>query len=234
MDFESFFTLVRKSIIYVEFLAAIVGSIYYKKYKHTFLKYFLIILWYTVINEFCSYIITKYNIEYLSFLGVRFLETRNVIFTMLQYNIYHLINFSFLFLVYAHFIKKINQKKIIYTLLLVYIFSFFINMLFQNYIYEMQTIPYLVASISIIACIILYFSQILNSDEILDIKNNLLFYISIGYLLYLVGNLPVRVIRNYFYELPNLIYILNISSVLSIIMNFCFIAGFIWSKKQQQ
>ncbi|WP_158847565.1 hypothetical protein [Algibacter sp. L1A34] len=107
-------------------------------------------------------------------------------------------------------------------------------MFFQNYLYQIQTIPYLIASVLLITSIVFYFSEILNTNEVLFIKTNLMFWISVGYLLYLAGNIPIRVVRNYLFELVDLQNVLEISSILSIVMNFCFILGFIWGEKDKQ
>lgn len=216
MSFEFDFSYLRSSIKYVELITAITATIYYSKYNEGVIKYFLVILWYTVINEFFAFFIKKTGVEY----------------TIIYYNIYHLINFSFLFLLFKYYIKKKLHKRIVQFGFYAYLLSFFINMYFENYIYRIQTIPFFIASAFIITSIIFYFSQILKSDEVLYIKNNLLFYISIGYFFYLVGNIPIRIVRNYFYEIPNLEYILNVGSILSILMNICFIIGFVWSKKK--
>ena len=53
-------------------------------------------------------------------------------------------------------------------------------MFFENYYKEIQTIPYLIASIFLISSIIFYFLEILNTDKILYVHKNLLFWISIG------------------------------------------------------
>lgn len=206
----------RSSIKYVELITAVAGTIYYHKYNKGFIKYFLLILWYTVLNEFFSFFIKKTGVEY----------------TIIYYNIYHLINFSFLFLLFKNYINNEMYKKIIRFGFYIYVMSFLVNMIFENYIYNIQTIPFFIASGFIITSILFYFSQILKSNEVLYISNNLLFYISIGYFFYLVGNIPIRIIRNYFYEIPNLEYILNVGSILSILMNICFIVGFIWSRKK--
>ncbi len=209
---------IRSSIKYIELLAAIVGTIYFYKYKHAFLKYFLIILWYTALNEFLGFFLKK----------VRFIN--NIVI----YNIFHFINFSFLFLLFSRYIKVRKHTYWTKMFLILYIFSFFINMLFENYLEQVQTIPFFIASVFLIICIVFYFSRLLNSNEVLIVRKNILFWISVGYLLYLSGNFPIRVIRNYFVEVVNLEYILEVSSVLSIIMNICFIIGFIWGEKDKQ
>jgi hypothetical protein len=209
---------IRGSIKYMELIVAIIATFYFYKYKHSHLKYFLIILWYTAVNEFLGFTLKK--IGFYS----------NIII----YNIFHFINFSFLFFLFQKSLKVRIHKLWLSVFGGIYVLSFFINMLFENYVYQVQTVPYLIASVLIITCIVIYFSEILNTDEVLYIKSNIMFWISIGYLLYLAGNIPIRVIRNYFTEVVNLEYILEISSVLSIVMNICFILGFIWGEKDKQ
>lgn len=218
MFLEVSFITIRSCIKYVELLAALVGTYYFYKYKRDFLKYFLIILWYTAINEFLGFTLTKMGVAV------------NIII----YNIFHFINFSFLFLLFNKCLKIERHKKFTKLFLAIYVLSFFVNMWFQNYIFQIQTIPYLIASVLLITSIVFYFSEILNTNEVLFIKTNIMFWISVGYLLYLAGNIPIRVIRNYLFELVDLKDILEISSVLSIIMNICFILGFIWGEKDKR
>ena len=212
------FITIRSSIKYIELLAAIVGSFYFYKYKREFLKYFLVILWYTAVNEFLGFTLTRMGVAV------------NVII----YNIFHFINFSFLFLLFNKCLKIERHKKFTKIFLAIYVLSFFINMCFENYLNQIQTIPYLIASVLLITSIVFYFSEVLNTDEVLFIKTNIMFWVSVGYLLYLAGNIPIRVVRNYLYQLVDLKYILEISSVLSIVMNICFIFGFIWGEKDKQ
>jgi hypothetical protein len=218
MDDHISFYLLKKSIKYVELITAIVGTIYFFKYKHTFLKYFLIILWYIVCNEFLGLYIKTYISE------------NNIII----YNIFHFINFTYLFLLFRQYVTHPSQKRWIFFFIIIYILSFIINMFFENYFKEIQTIPYLIASVFLISSIVFYFLAILNTDKILYVSKNLLFWISVGLLIYFVGNIPFRVIRNFNNEISNIDSIFITSYILCIIMNICFVFGFIWSKKDSQ
>ncbi|WP_165605831.1 hypothetical protein [Flavivirga aquatica] len=79
-----------------------------------------------------------------------------------------------------------------------------------------------------------YFTEILNTNKVLYVDKNLLFWISIGLLLYHIGKIPTRIMRNYYEEIPNFENIFIAESILSIIMNICFIIGFICSEKDKQ
>ena len=207
----------KGSIKYVELLTAIIGTIYFYKYKHTCLKYFLYILWYLVVNEFLGLLIRKSGIVY----------------NLIIYNIYHLINFSFLFILFRTYVNKDTHKKYIKYFLIIYIISFFVNMFFQNYITQLITIPFIIGAFFLILSIVFYFTEILNTDKVLYVNKNLFFWISIGLLLYHFGKIPTRIMRNYYDEVPNFESIFIAESSLSIIMNICFIIGFIWSEKDR-
>lgn len=218
IDIEFIYLNLRNSIKYIELITAIIGTVYLYKYKHTCLKYFLVLIWYVVFNEFLGF----------------FLKANGIINNVVIYNIYHLINFSFLFLLYKTYVKNSIHKKLIKYFWIIFIISFFGNMYYQNYLKQAITIPFIVAALLLILSIVFYFSEILNSNKVLNINKNLLFWISIGLLLYHFGKIPTRIMRNYYYEIPNFESISITESCLSIIMNICFIIGFIWSEKDKQ
>lgn len=208
-----------KSLTYIELASAIVGSIFFYKYKHTFLKYFLLILWYTIINEVISY-----------FLHENYMLRNN----SLLYNIYHLVNFTFLLLLFKRYIKSSTYKKWISLFIMLYVFSLFLNLIWQNYLTEIQTLPFILGAVFIIISITFYFLEILRTNKVLYVSKNLLFWISIGLLLYFVGKIPTRIIRNYWEDISYYKDIFIAEYILSIVMNICFIIGFICSKKDKQ
>ncbi len=204
--------------IFVELLSAIFGSIYFYKYKGTFLKFFCVLLWYSVINDICGVLIREYVSNYNAII----------------YNIYHVLNFTYLILLYHHYLNNKNYKRITLILCLTYFLIFIINGFFENYIYEFQRFPYIFAAFSLLVIIVFYFIEILNSERVLNTKGNLLFWISVGLLLYFMGNLPFRILRNYYLHLTDATVYFLVNFTLTIVMNVCFIIGFIWSNKKQQ
>ncbi|WP_044399533.1 hypothetical protein [Lacinutrix sp. Hel_I_90] len=219
MTLEISFSTIGKSIKYIELITAVLGSIYYSKYRHTFLKYFLLILWYTTINGFlCRYLHENYILRNNSLL----------------YNLYHLVNFTFLLILFKKYIKSSAYKKWISIFIILYVFSFFFNLIWQNYLTEIQTVPFILGAVFVIISITFYFLEILNTTKVLYVSKNLLFWISIGLLLYFVGKIPTRIIRNYWEDISYYKDILIAEYILSIVMNICFIIGFICSKKDKQ
>jgi len=84
------------------------------------------------------------------------------------------------------------------------------------------------------AIIIRYYSEFLKTEKIHDVSRDLLFWISIGFLIYYIGKTPFRVVRDYYANQNNrsILFILNV--LLTIIMNSCFIVGFISNKKNEE
>ncbi len=214
----SFLIALKYIGVLVELIAGIIGILYFYKYKYTLLKYFIFIHWYMIINEFFGLFLSD------------FVDLDNDII----YNIYCTINFSFFFILYRNCIKNSKKKKIILFFLVTYLISILINSFFENYLYELQTIPYIIAASFLIITIFFYFTEILNSEKVLFVNKNLLFWISVGLLLYYIGNIPFRILRNYYISFTDLTVSFLVAFTLTIIMNTCFIIGFIWDNNKQQ
>jgi len=214
---DEFILSYRGYIKYFELITAIIATIYYAKYKNTYLKYLLYLLWYVVFNEF---------------LGA-FLRIRIGIDNILIFNIYTLLNFSYLLSVYYIFLKKKYSKSLIKCFIIMYVITFLVNIFFEDYVSLSNTIPYLMGCCFLCISIILYFIEILNSDKVLQVKNNLLFWISMGLLLFHIGVIPYRIIRNHYENIENFNYIVFLFHMLILILNVCYIIGFIWSHKMQ-
>ncbi|WP_298314186.1 hypothetical protein [uncultured Aquimarina sp.] len=210
--------LLIKFCVGFEVLAAIIGTIFYYKYKNTkFLKYLIFFIWYVAINELIGLYIKLDG-------GVN----------AIIHNIYNAVNFTFFLLLYRHYFKNKKNKRLALYFSIIYLGSFIINGFFENYMMEYQRLPYILGALFLVISILLYFFEILNSEQVLNAKKNLLIWISFGLLIYFVGNLPFRILRNYYIELTDATVLLLVNITLTVIMNTCFIIGFIWSDKKQQ
>ncbi|WP_298541746.1 hypothetical protein [uncultured Aquimarina sp.] len=210
--------LLIKFCVGFEVLAAIIGTIFFYKYKDAkFLRYFIFFIWYVAFNE-------------LTGLYIKLDGGINAII----HNIYNAVNFTFFLLLYRHYFKNKKNKKLALYFGIIYLSSFIINGFFENYMIEYQRLPYILGALFLVISILLYFFEILNSEQVLHAKKNLLIWISFGLLIYFVGNLPFRILRNYYEELTDATVLLLVNITLTVIMNTCFIIGFIWSDKKQQ
>lgn len=215
---QDFLILAGNFAILMEFVSAIVGTFYYSKYKDSPLKFLIFLLWYISINDL---------------LGTYLADSGIVRHNAILYNIYHIINFTILFLIYRNFLKNKKVKLLINLFILIYISSFIINGVFENYLIKFQTIPYIIAASFMIITITFYFIELLNSIKVLNTNKNLLFWISVGLLIFFVGNIPFRIVRNYYADLADISILFLINIILTIVLNICFIIGFIWSDRKQ-
>ena len=211
---------IKDMTLYIEIITAIIGSIYFYKYKNSYLKYFLVYLWYIVFNEIYGKYIADVMNDNNSFI----------------YNIYMIINFIFLLSIYWNKLQKEIHKKLIIVFALCLLFVFIINPFKENYKIEITTLSFIVGASSLIFAVILYFIEILNSEKVLHITRELLFWISFGILIYNVGAIPCIVSRTYYYEtFQNSFDFLNTLYLsLIFILNICYIIGFICSHKIHQ
>jgi len=226
MDISS--ATLRYLVPFSELLASIVGTIYFYKYRHTVLKYFLILLWYITLTEFSGWYISSNRIE-----SLLFFDQNGTLYNLWMYNLLRVFTFSTIFYIY---IKSINTKRynqLIKTFLITYLILVIINWLFiQSFIFEMSEIPRVIGSLFATITVIFYFIELLKSEKIITFHRGLLFWISTGILLYYSGSIPFALKWNGYMLIPGIHKIFLINTILSLTMYLTFTFGFIWSKKE--
>ncbi len=210
--------VVRDFIFYFQIVTLIVSAYYYRYYSKSILKYFIILIWYSFFNELFALFYSEH------------VNNSNAFF----YNVYQILEFIFYFVMYKQTVQKLLNKKIISYLMALYFVSVIVNCFFSNFLEEFFVPSLMVGAGGVVVSIILYFSEILNSDQILNINKMLKFWISVALLIFYVPNIPFWVVRKYYVDSPTLPYIFNINFVLVFIVNVLFILGFIWSGKDQK
>ncbi len=213
----SFLSDLRTFIIIFQLITSVIGSIYFYKYKNTFLKYFLIVLWYIALNDLSGFLLrnNNYRVEIL-------------------YNTYYLIVFSYLMFLFRNYVTNKKHKKAILLFICIYILAFLVNGFFQNYLIEYSRTPYIIGASFLVISVIFYYIDILNSEKVLYVNKNLLFWISTGVLIYYSGNIPYKIVRSYAKQLVDVPIEFLVLCILTIVMNICFIIGFIWGNNKQQ
>ncbi|PKV49380.1 hypothetical protein ATE84_1402 [Aquimarina sp. MAR_2010_214] len=209
--------LLRKIAFGIQCIAALTGLFFLFTYKiNGLLKWFSIFLIYIFIND-----IIAYNTRHW------FPNSNNLIL----YNISTTSTFLFLFFIYHWHTKEKTSKRFIKYFITLYIITLFICGFYENYLVQLQSIPFLLGAFLLMISIIFYYAELLKSEQMQEIKKEFLFWISAGLLIYYMGITPFSIVRNYYASQnePSIIFILN--SILSIIMNSCFIAGFLFHKK---
>ncbi len=188
------------------------------EYKNTPAKFLPII--------FLITIFTEYHGGYLMSKGS---------FDNTYHNIYFLLFFLLFYFIYHNTLEKKIFKLIIKCSAI---------LLFIPFIWEINTvdivrgtfgITYIVGAILLVTCIIFYFISILQSSRVLVIKNDLLFWISVGLFLFYIGYIPIKLMRSQYFETTDIEFIytlLIIQGSLIIVMYVCFIIGFLWMKRR--
>ena len=220
-------SLIRSSGKYVELLSAIVGTIYFYKYRNTSLKYFLFMLWYITLTEFIGSYASENNV-------LVFFDKNGIDFNHWMYNTLYFVFFNAILFIYFKSIKNNKHKFWIKIFIISYVLVSITNWLFiQSFIFEMSELPYITGSIFLIISIIFYFIQLLKSEDTKIFHKNLLFWISIGLLLFHSGTIPFSVEYNGYALFPDIHKLFLIIYILSLLMYAIFTFGFIWSTKEK-
>jgi quinol-cytochrome oxidoreductase complex cytochrome b subunit len=88
------------------------------------------------------------------------------------------------------------------------------------------------ASCFLIITVIFYFIEILNSEKVLNVTRDLLFWISVGVVLFNIGVIPWVITLKHYSE--KFVAMNTLLQVLILILNICYILGFICSYKIQK
>lgn len=193
----------------------IVGLLNYKKYNQSLLlKLWLYFLIYSFLTE-VSAVYVIYTLKIRAYL---------------IYNIWNIVNTLFYLLFFSYKIKILAKKRLVFGLILIYILFITINVLFYKNI-RIENLNYsaILGMFFIVFTIMVYYTELLNSDSILKFQKSLFFWLSVGVLVINIGSIPVFVIG----ELIDWQGIFNyIILVLNLLMATFFITGFVVSKKE--
>lgn len=162
-------------------LTWIISVIRYRSFFDTPLKFFPMLIIYTFFTELLGYFI-KYSNEFQFFSDSRY-NWHNVVI----YNVYQLVFFLFFFTVYKKILSGNRIKKLIFYLTLVSTLSYLINAIALNPLHNQMTYAHIVGSIMMVYILVRYFQQLFKTGDFRTLKFNLLFWISIGLLIFYVA-----------------------------------------------
>ena len=221
-------SIFRNFVPVTELLATVMGTVYFYKYKNTYLKYFLYLLWYITITELFNWYIDENHLTYFLYKDAKGKE-----YNYWPINILDTISFLVYYYIYFKSVIDRKYKSMIKKFAVFYIILSLINWLFiQNFFTELQSYLFIVGAFFLILSILFYFIELLKSEMILVFHKNLLFWISIGLLMYYAGNVPFAAEFNGYALIPGIHNLFLITYILAIAMYLIFTFGFIWSKKE--
>ncbi|GGK38235.1 hypothetical protein E2488_10325 [Gramella jeungdoensis] len=191
------------------------GFINYSKIRDSlYIKLFLIFIAYSLLTEISAFII-----------GVLLR-----INTFPIYNTWNLMNHFFYLFFFLHLLQNSLKRKILKFIIGIYaVFTAVVISFYVDFLSKFLSINSVIGSILIVISIMIYFSELLQSDEILNLKKSIYFWISLGVLLFNIGFIPVYIIAE-FIVFGGVFKI--ITFFLNLLMISCFVTGFIVSKKE--
>lgn len=199
---------------FLEIVAAVSATIYFKKYRWSNERYFLYFLWFTVVIEILGGILGDvFSVD-----------------TFRLYNFYMVASFLFYLYWYYLILRTKSLKIIILIFVSLFILVVLWDLIFHNKL-GYQEYTFVTGALFTLTCTIFHFRQLLYSDEILVLKNKLSFWISTGLLLFNMGMIPLMLLSDYFDFVGNIYYIITIV-FLNIILYGCYIIGFQWAKEK--
>lgn len=205
--------ILRCILLFVELLAGIVALYYFFQLKNTYWKWFSIYLIFIAIQEVVSYSIISKNIN--------------------NYYVYFGIPLQFLFLFWLYAYKSLNNKILYATSSIIYLATYFPIELYFKEKYVLNKINMTIGTSILIILVIMEFLKQIKNDDILLFKENKMFYINTGVILFYIGTYPFWgffdiILRQ---ENKTILTFYSFYFILSnIIMYLLFTASFIWGK----
>ncbi len=208
-------------ISYLQLVTAIIGVLNYKKFKNSPLKYFIWAFVYFACNEF-----------FATFYGRRI----GIGYNAIVYNVYYTVSFSVLMYLFYTSIKHQGFKRFLALMYGLYLVLILADILFFNIDYHVkyQVWPYIIAGITVLICILFFFYEALNSESVVKLDRNLMFWIGIGYFFYYLAMVPFKVSKNFYATNQEFSYLFKLPVIMTTVLNVSLIIGFLWSRTEQQ
>ncbi|KQB42483.1 Membrane protein [Flavobacterium aquidurense] len=211
------FEILRFYIVYLALLSGITGLISLHKLPGKRGKFLVVLIWFSALTEIVGYHFTEWT-------GV---------LNYYVFNFYMFVTFCSYILLIRSLLIKINYKGTAALCLVLFVFSFILNILYckedinHSFIYSFA-IGVLI--VMILSC--LYLIEIFNSDKILNFKKSVFFWYILGILVFHVPVLPFMLAIKWFLIKQDESVFSLVLFILNFLMHGCFIIGFLWSEKK--
>lgn len=192
-----------------QYITAILSIMFFLQTKKTFAKWLALLLIITVIVES---------------IGAYCIITEKPVF--LHHQVYILLELIIIRKMYNGLIKDKAWLKLSNFFLIAFLVTWFLILYNKSFFYT----AIIIGAINIGLLVFLYLRELLLSDEILNYKKMLSFWVSVGFLVFYLPSIPFFSLVGYM-KSRDLFPVLNI---LIIIMNIIISFGLIWSKKKEE
>lgn len=161
----------------------------YPKYFESKLKFLPILFIYTLLNEFLGYLINYY--QEFSIIPNTLYEDYN----WLIYNLYIVIFYLYFYYIFRSYVESSREKTNIFYGGVFFLFVCTINAFLEDFSKVPQVYSYVSGGLVLIYCITLYFKKFFSIPGVFKSKEDILFWLSSGLMLFYVCYLPIKVIR---------------------------------------
>lgn len=204
--------MLGKIAFIIQLTIAVTAVLMYRRFRSKFMFFLCFLLTVIVLVEGYG----QYQIIF---------DTKRETISLISFFVF--IEFILITLIYRSVVKNKKYLKLINFIaiffLIIYGFSFFISN-----IKPFNLIPLEALSIAVI--VIIYLTELLQSDKIIDYKKHLPFWVSVGFFVFYLSSIPFFSMHRYMVE-RNLFYIIN---WLIILMNVFIGIGLLCSNTKEK
>jgi len=225
MEFKQFI------IYFIEWAAFIFSIYYYKKQPSKPIKYLVLYLGFTILVEtigFYTFFIDEW--VFLSFLKDTSFEKN-----FWLYNIYMIISFLFYALFFKWFLRNTKTIRFLDILSGLFLITSISILIFSDVLFiKYSAITLISGTILVLISIFSYYLELINSDRILNLSKSVIFYISVGVLIFHLCLTPVFIFSSLLINKStpeNIIFYSSLLKVGNYILYSSFILGFIITAK---
>jgi hypothetical protein len=202
-----------------EALACIVGFVFYKKLKPSYWRIFPFYLAFIVCAELTGHYFNVHDM---------------VIANRMFFNYFEIpVEFIFFFWLFFQSFRSVKYKWLPMACIWTYLGSWVIDKIFlSNHPSQFSSFSYTVGNLLLLVLILSFFIMLVTSDAILTFRQNRLFWISLGLLIYYFVSFPFYGLNNTMAAASKDIILTYkyIVQLLDCMMYLMFIFSFIWGK----
>lgn len=203
-----------------ELLSCLTGFIFWKKIKYSYWKWFPVYLGLIVLTEVT---------------GEYFLHARNDLKTNIAIYSYFGIplQFFFFYWLFQQQFKKINNNKWPLISAAIYFIALIADLAYISKLkFYFESFSYVIGCLFLLILLLMFFFRFTKGDDIFGYKNNMMFWVSIGLMLFYIGTMPFFAFRNMlFVKNEQMFYIYWYAQFgLNYLMYLLFIVAFVWGK----
>ncbi len=212
--------LLKWALNFFELAACITGFLHWHKIKDSYWKWFPIYLGLIVLMEFTGKFILQVledpqlNIRYYKYLVIPF-------------------QFLFFFWLFRQYFNTKQASRNINIVCAIYIVCWVVDMVYvSKEKWWFSSFSYTIGNIILLGLILSCLYKIIKSDDILQFRASMMFWVCLGLLFFYLGSLPFFGLWNYLNNNHPAIFdnYWYIQMALNYLMYFTFSLGFIWHK----